>query len=102
MEENVREPDFMMQNLHIFPLYVFQNIILKELASLLVAQLSERWCTSLGAQGSIPCMTRSESAITRGKTQMMLLPPNISSFYLGLNMFLFFNQRKPHKQVWFG
>ena len=33
-------------------------------ASLLVAQRSERWCTSLGAQGSIPGMSRSESAIT--------------------------------------
>jgi hypothetical protein len=27
------------------------------------------------AQGLIPGMSRSESAITRGKTQMMLLPP---------------------------
>jgi hypothetical protein len=45
------------------------------IASLLVAQWSERWCTNLGAQGSIPGMSRSESAITRGKTQMMLLPP---------------------------
>ena len=45
------------------------------IASLLVAQWSERWCTSLVAQGSIPGMSRSESAITRGKTQMMLLPP---------------------------
>jgi hypothetical protein len=45
------------------------------IASLLVAQWSKRWCTSLVAQGSIPGMSRSESPITRGKTQMMLLPP---------------------------
>jgi hypothetical protein len=45
------------------------------IASLLVAQWSEHWCTSLVAQGSIPGMSRSESAITRGKTQMILLPP---------------------------
>ena len=44
------------------------------IASLFVAQWSERWCTSLVTQGSIPGMSRSESAITRGKTQMMLLP----------------------------
>jgi hypothetical protein len=44
------------------------------IASLLVAQWSERWCTSLVAHGSIPGMSRSKSAITRGKTQMMLLP----------------------------
>jgi hypothetical protein len=39
------------------------------IASLLVALWSERWCTSLVAQGSIPGMSHSESAITRGKTQ---------------------------------
>jgi hypothetical protein len=44
------------------------------IASLLVAQLPERWFTSLGAQGLIPGMFRSESAITRGKTRIMLLP----------------------------
>jgi hypothetical protein len=49
--------------------------MLKIFASLLVAQWSERWCTNLVAQGLIPGMSRSESAITRGKTQMMLLPP---------------------------
>ena len=38
------------------------------------------WRTSLGAQGSIPGMSRSESAITRGKTQMMLLPPTSFSW----------------------
>jgi hypothetical protein len=42
------------------------------------AQWSERWCTNLVAQGSIPGMSRSESFITRGKTQMMLLPPTSS------------------------
>jgi hypothetical protein len=50
------------------------------IASLLVAQWSERLCTSLVVQGSIPGMSRSESAITRGKTQMMLLPPTSFSF----------------------
>jgi hypothetical protein len=45
------------------------------IASLLVAQWSERWCTNLVAHGLIPGMSCSESAITRGKTQMMLLPP---------------------------
>ena len=44
------------------------------ITSLLVAQWSEHWCTSLVAQGLIPGMFRSESAITRGKTQMMVLP----------------------------
>ena len=38
-----------------------------------VAQWSEP--RGPGAQGSIPGMSGSESAITRGKTQMMLLPP---------------------------
>jgi hypothetical protein len=42
------------------------------IASLLVAQWSERWRTSLVAQGSIPGMSRSESA-------MMLLPPTSST-----------------------
>ena len=41
----------------------------------LVAQWSERWCTSLGALGLIPGMSCSESASTRGETEMMLLPP---------------------------
>ena len=45
------------------------------IASLLVAQWSERWCTNLVAQGSIHGMSCSESPITRGETQMMLLPP---------------------------
>jgi hypothetical protein len=39
------------------------------IASLLVAQWSVRWSTSLVAQGSIPGMSCSESAIKRGKTQ---------------------------------
>jgi hypothetical protein len=53
------------------------------IASLLVAQWSERWCASLVAQGLIPGMSRSESAITRGKPQMMLLPPtSFSCFFL--------------------
>ena len=43
--------------------------------SLPVALWSERWCTSLGAQCLIPGISCSESAIKRGKTQMMLLPP---------------------------
>jgi hypothetical protein len=37
------------------------------IASLLVAQWSEHWCSNLVAQGSIPFMSLSESAITRGK-----------------------------------
>jgi hypothetical protein len=45
------------------------------IASLLVAQWSERWCTSLGAQGLIHGMSCLESVITRGKPQIMLLPP---------------------------
>jgi hypothetical protein len=32
------------------------------------------------AQGLIPGMSHSESAITRGKPQMILLPPTSSSF----------------------
>ena len=34
------------------------------IASFLEAQWSERWCTSLVAQGSIPGMSHLESAIT--------------------------------------
>jgi hypothetical protein len=42
-------------------------MLLQLMYSLLVAQLPERWCTSLVAQCSIPGMSRAESAITRGK-----------------------------------
>jgi hypothetical protein len=50
------------------------------IASLLVAQWSERCCTSLVAQGSIPVMSCAESAITRGKTQMMLVPRELHAY----------------------
>jgi hypothetical protein len=49
-------------------------------ASLLVAQWSECWCTSLVAQGSILGMSRLESAITRGKTNTKWCCCHLSSF----------------------